>query len=53
MGSIAWIVLGLIAGIRGRLLLPGRDPGGWLVTSAPGHCRCLRRRLPGELLRPG
>ena len=36
MGIIAWIVLGLIAGILGRLLLPGRDPGGWLVTIALG-----------------
>ena len=36
MGILSWIVLGLIAGVLGKLLLPGRDPGGWLVTIALG-----------------
>ncbi len=32
MGILAWIVLGLIAGAIGKLLMPGRDPGGIIVT---------------------
>ncbi len=29
---IGWIVFGLIAGAIAKLLVPGRDPGGWIVT---------------------
>lgn len=25
-------MLGLIAGVLGKFLLPGRDPGGWVIT---------------------
>ncbi len=32
MGLISWIVLGLIAGIVAKLLVPGRDPGGCIIT---------------------
>lgn len=32
MGIIAWIVLGLIAGAMAKLIMPGRDPGGIIVT---------------------
>jgi uncharacterized membrane protein YeaQ/YmgE (transglycosylase-associated protein family) len=32
MGIIAWVVFGLIAGIIAKLLHPGKDPGGWIVT---------------------
>jgi uncharacterized membrane protein YeaQ/YmgE (transglycosylase-associated protein family) len=29
---IAWIVIGLIAGALGKLIMPGDDPGGIIVT---------------------
>lgn len=29
MGIIAWIIFGLIAGIIGKLIMPGRDGGGF------------------------
>ena len=29
---IFWIVIGLIAGVLGKLIMPGRDPGGFIVT---------------------
>ncbi len=32
MGILAWIVFGLIAGAIAKLLMPGRDPGGFIVT---------------------
>lgn len=32
MGIIGWIVLGLIAGAIARAILPGKGPGGWIVT---------------------
>lgn len=32
MGIISWIILGLLAGAIAKALLPGKDPGGCLVT---------------------
>jgi len=32
LGIISWIVVGLIAGVLGKLIMPGRDPGGFIVT---------------------
>ena len=29
---LAWLVIGLIAGALGKLLMPGDDPGGIIVT---------------------
>jgi uncharacterized membrane protein YeaQ/YmgE (transglycosylase-associated protein family) len=32
MGILSWIVLGLVAGLLAKLLMPGPDPGGIIVT---------------------
>ncbi|KAA1019124.1 GlsB/YeaQ/YmgE family stress response membrane protein [Pseudonocardia sp. EV170527-09] len=32
MGIIAWIVLGLIAGAIAKAIMPGKDPGGIIIT---------------------
>jgi len=32
MGILSWIVLGLVAGALAKWLMPGNDPGGWIVT---------------------
>lgn len=32
MGIIGWILLGLIAGAIAKLIMPGNDPGGIIVT---------------------
>jgi uncharacterized membrane protein YeaQ/YmgE (transglycosylase-associated protein family) len=32
MGIITWIIVGLIAGALAKLILPGDDPGGIIVT---------------------
>lgn len=36
MGIISWIVFGLLAGVIAKLLLPGKDPGGCIVTMIIG-----------------
>ena len=36
MGIISWIVLGLIAGLLARIIMPGRDPGGVIITIVLG-----------------
>ena len=36
MGFISWIILGLLAGAVAKFLLPGRDPGGLVVTTLIG-----------------
>ncbi|MEP6961642.1 MAG: GlsB/YeaQ/YmgE family stress response membrane protein, partial [Acidobacteriota bacterium] len=35
-GVIGWIIFGLIVGALAKLLMPGRDPGGFIVTMLLG-----------------
>jgi uncharacterized membrane protein YeaQ/YmgE (transglycosylase-associated protein family) len=32
MGILGWIIFGLIVGVVAKLIMPGRDPGGFIVT---------------------
>ncbi|GAC1479714.1 MAG: GlsB/YeaQ/YmgE family stress response membrane protein [Gemmatimonadaceae bacterium] len=32
MGIVTWIVLGLVSGALAKWIMPGRDPGGLVVT---------------------
>ena len=41
MGIIAWIVLGLLAGIIAKAVLPGSDPGGLILTTLLGVAGAL------------
>ena len=36
MGILSWIIFGLIAGSLAKWIMPGRDPGGILVTIVLG-----------------
>jgi uncharacterized membrane protein YeaQ/YmgE (transglycosylase-associated protein family) len=36
MGWIAWIIFGLVAGAIAKALMPGKDPGGLIVTMLLG-----------------
>jgi uncharacterized membrane protein YeaQ/YmgE (transglycosylase-associated protein family) len=36
MGIIAWIVLGLLAGMIAKAIFPGNDPGGLIITALIG-----------------
>lgn len=29
---LGWLLIGLVAGVLGKLIMPGRDPGGFIVT---------------------
>ena len=32
MSYLGWIVFGLVVGVIAKFLMPGKDPGGWIVT---------------------
>lgn len=36
MGILSWVVFGLVAGIIAKIIMPGKDPGGWIITIALG-----------------
>jgi uncharacterized membrane protein YeaQ/YmgE (transglycosylase-associated protein family) len=36
LGILGWIVFGLIVGALAKLVMPGKDPGGLVVTMALG-----------------
>ena len=36
MGFIGWIIFGLVVGLVAKLLMPGRDPGGFFITAVIG-----------------
>ena len=36
MHIIGWIVFGLVVGIMAKFLMPGRDPGGFVITAILG-----------------
>ena len=41
MGILSWIIVGLIAGVLGKAIMPGRDPGGFFVTILIGMLGAL------------
>ncbi len=40
-GFIGWIVIGAVAGILGKFIMPGKDPGGFIVTILLGIAGAL------------
>lgn len=40
-GVLGWILFGLIAGVIAKLLMPGKDPGGFIVTILLGIAGAL------------
>ena len=36
MGILSWILVGLIAGVLGKIAMPGPDPGGIILTIVIG-----------------
>ncbi len=50
MGILGWIVLGLIAGAIAKLILPGRQGGGWIMTLILGVVGALLGGWLGSLI---
>ena len=50
MGIIGWILFGLVVGIVGKLLMPGRDPGGFIITILLGIGGALLGGFVGQSL---
>ena len=49
-GIIGWIFFGLIVGIIAKLLMPGKDPGGLIVTVILGIAGALLGGFLGRAL---
>jgi uncharacterized membrane protein YeaQ/YmgE (transglycosylase-associated protein family) len=50
MGFIAFLILGLIAGAIAKLIMPGRQGGGWLITLLLGVVGALLGGWLGSVL---
>jgi uncharacterized membrane protein YeaQ/YmgE (transglycosylase-associated protein family) len=50
MGIIGWILFGLVVGLVGKLLMPGRDPGGFILTIVLGIAGALIGGFVGQSL---
>jgi uncharacterized membrane protein YeaQ/YmgE (transglycosylase-associated protein family) len=53
MGILSWILLGLVAGAIAKLLMPGRDPGGCILTIVIGVAGALLGGFLATLLKFG
>ena len=49
-GVLGWILFGLIVGVLAKLIMPGRDPGGFLVTIVIGIVGALIGGVIGRAL---
>jgi uncharacterized membrane protein YeaQ/YmgE (transglycosylase-associated protein family) len=50
MATLGWIVFGLIVGIVAKFLMPGRDPGGFILTAVIGIVGALIGGFIGRAL---
>ncbi len=41
MGILSWILLGLVVGVLAKWILPGKDPGGFVITVLIGIAGAL------------
>ena len=53
MGILSWMIMGLIAGIIAKLIMPGKDPGGFIITICIGVAGGFLGGFIGSLLRLG
>ena len=53
MGILSWIVVGLIAGVLAKLIMPGKDPGGLIVTVLLGIVGAIVGGFLVGLVMPG
>ncbi|HEU5169553.1 MAG TPA: GlsB/YeaQ/YmgE family stress response membrane protein [Gemmatimonadales bacterium] len=50
MGLILTLIIGLVVGLVAKFLLPGKDPGGLIVTTLLGIAGAFVARLVGQAL---
>lgn len=50
MSIIGWVLFGLVVGVIGKLLMPGRDPGGFIITILLGIAGALLGGFLGRAL---
>ncbi len=50
MGILSWIVMGLIVGALAKFIMPGKDPGGIIVTILIGIAGAFVGGFVGSLL---
>jgi len=50
MGILTWILFGLVVGVIAKLLMPGRDPGGFIVTILLGIAGALLGGFVGRAM---
>jgi uncharacterized membrane protein YeaQ/YmgE (transglycosylase-associated protein family) len=50
MSIVLWIVFGLIVGVIAKLLTPGREPGGFVITVLLGIAGALVGGFLGRLI---
>ena len=50
MHIIGWILFGLVVGIVAKFLMPGRDPGGFVITALLGIVGALVGGFVGRAL---
>ncbi|MGD9330893.1 MAG: GlsB/YeaQ/YmgE family stress response membrane protein [Desulfobacterales bacterium] len=50
MGIVYWIVMGLVVGVLAKLVMPGKDPGGVIVTILIGIAGAFVGGFAGQTL---
>jgi uncharacterized membrane protein YeaQ/YmgE (transglycosylase-associated protein family) len=50
MGILAWILFCLVVGVIAKLLMPGRDPGGFIITILLGIAGALMGGFIGRAM---
>ncbi len=50
MGILGWIIFGLVVGALAKFVMPGKDPGGWIVTTLLGIVGAVVGGFVGRML---
>lgn len=50
MGILAWVLFGLVVGALAKLIMPGRDPGGCIITILLGVAGSLLGGFVGKAM---
>jgi len=53
MGFFSWIIMGLIVGVIAKWIMPGKDPGGFIITILIGIAGAFVGGFVGSLLGMG